>query len=121
MTNKAAIVPAQGGAFEVRDVPIPEPKADQILVKSIYAPINPVDGYMIQWGILVSEWPLNPGCDAGGIVVKAGSEAVSALGKPFGKGDKVFGCTRLGTFGYATYQEYVRTITILNAKSGNDL
>ena len=62
---------------------------------------------MIQTGILVLDWPLVAGCDAGGVVVKAGKNAISALGKPFNEGDKVFGCTRLGCAGYATFEEYV--------------
>jgi NADPH:quinone reductase-like Zn-dependent oxidoreductase len=62
---------------------------------------------MIQTGALVADWPLVPGCDAGGIVVKAGKNAISALGTAFKEGDKVLGCTRLGTTGYATFQEYV--------------
>jgi NADPH:quinone reductase-like Zn-dependent oxidoreductase len=62
---------------------------------------------MIQTGILVLDWPLVAGCDAGGVVVKAGKNAISALGNPFKEGDQVFGCTRLGCAGYATFEEYV--------------
>jgi hypothetical protein len=57
-------------------------------------------------GILVNEWPWTPGADAGGIVVSSGKNAVSPLGKPFEKGDKVAGCVRLGSKGYGTYAEY---------------
>ena len=61
---------------------------------------------MIQSGVLVVDWPLTPGCDAGGVVVKAGARAISPLGKPFQEGDKVIGCTRLGIHKYSTYSEY---------------
>ena len=68
---------------------------------------------MSDYGLLVESWPLVPGCDAGGIVVKAGNDAVSPLGKHFKEGDKVFGCTRLGSFGYSPWQEYVCFSTAL--------
>lgn len=60
-------------------------------------------------GILIDSWPLTPGTDAAGIVVKAGKNAISPLGKPFKEGDRVFGCTRLGTAKYQAFQEYVCT------------
>ena len=63
--------------------------------------------FLIDFGVLVLSWPLVPGCDAGGVVVKAGKNAVSALGEHFKEGDRVCGCTRLGSPGYATFQEYV--------------
>jgi NADPH:quinone reductase-like Zn-dependent oxidoreductase len=40
---KAIVVPSQGSPMEVRDnLKVPEPGDDQILVKSVYAAINPV-------------------------------------------------------------------------------
>jgi NADPH:quinone reductase-like Zn-dependent oxidoreductase len=68
---------------------------------------------MAAWGTLVLKWPFVPGCDAGGMVVKAGKNAISALGDQFKEGDKVFGCTRLGTDIYSTFQEYVRLDEVL--------
>jgi NADPH:quinone reductase-like Zn-dependent oxidoreductase len=62
---------------------------------------------MIQYGLLVLKHPFVPGCDAGGVVVNAGKNAISALGNQFKEGDKVFGCTRLGSDKYSTFQEYV--------------
>ena len=59
-------------------------------------------------GLLVAEWPLVPGCEAGGVVVKAGKNAISPLGVVFKEGDEVSGCTRLGSPGYSPWQEYVR-------------
>ncbi|KAH7135538.1 chaperonin 10-like protein [Dendryphion nanum] len=88
------------------DIEIPEPSDTQILVKSIYTAVNPVDAFMADYGLLVVEWPLVPGCDASGTVIKAGKDAVSPLGVPFKEGDEVFGCTRLGSKGYSPWQEY---------------
>jgi len=62
--------------------------------------------FLHQYGLLVTAWPFTPGCDAGGIVVEAGSSAKSALGELFKAGDRVSGCTRLGAPGYAPYVEY---------------
>lgn len=58
-----------------------------------------------QGGLLVTSWPLTPGSDAGGIVIKAGSKAISPLGEVFKPGDRVSGCTRVGHEGCGTYQE----------------
>jgi NADPH:quinone reductase-like Zn-dependent oxidoreductase len=63
---------------------------------------------MANTGMLILDWPFVVGCDAAGIVVKAGSKAVGTLG-PFKVGDEVLGCTRLGSKGYSTGQEYVRS------------
>ena len=57
-------------------------------------------------GLLIVEWPFVLGCDASGIVVKAGARAEGPLG-PLKVGDEVLGCTRLGHKGYSTCEEYV--------------
>jgi NADPH:quinone reductase-like Zn-dependent oxidoreductase len=122
---KAVVVPSQGSPMEIWDnLELPQPGDDQILVKSVYAAVNPVyvetnltpfcpyafsETFLIDYGVLVLSWPLVPGCDAGGVVVKAGKNAISPLGEQFNEGDKVCGCTRLGSPGYGTFQEYVST------------
>ena len=60
-------------------------------------------------GLLVQQWPLVLGCDAAGVVIKAGSKAQGPLG-PLKVGDEVFGCTRLGDAPYGTAQEHVSCI-----------
>jgi len=88
----------------VDDLEKPSPRPDQVLVKSIWVAINPVDSSMAAYGLLVVGWPLVLGVDAGGVVVEAGEEATSKYG--FKAGDEVFGCTRLGVPGYSAGQEY---------------
>ncbi|OAP56807.1 hypothetical protein AYL99_08919 [Fonsecaea erecta] len=88
----------------VDDLEKPSPGPDQLLVKSIWVAINPVDSFMATYGLLVVDWPLVLGVDAAGVVIEAGSEAASKYG--FKAGDHVFGCTRLGMSGYAAGQEY---------------
>jgi NADPH:quinone reductase-like Zn-dependent oxidoreductase len=65
------------------------------------------DAFMADFGLLVVSWPLIPGCDASGIVIKAGSSAINPVtGVVFKEGDEVFACTRLGSNGYSPWQEY---------------
>jgi NADPH:quinone reductase-like Zn-dependent oxidoreductase len=54
-------------------------------------------------GLLVADgFPVGLGVDAAGVVVKVGDQA----GAKFKVGDEVCGCTRLGTRGYNTAQEF---------------
>jgi len=97
-----SVAEAQGAFKIVDDLEKPEPGPDQILVKSLFTAINPVDGFMQGTGLLVLSWPWVIGCDAAGVVVKAGGKASAT----FKEGDEVCGCTRLGSPGYSTCQEY---------------
>ncbi|KAL1600602.1 hypothetical protein SLS60_006988 [Paraconiothyrium brasiliense] len=106
-TMKALVTPSQGAPAEVRDnVPLPEPSPTQVLVKTLYAAINPVDVFTTQFGLLVDSWPFIPGCEASGIVAKAGAEARNPLGGYFKEGDIVAGCARPGAKGHGTFAEY---------------
>ena len=62
------------------------------------------DSYMAGYGLLVLAWPLILGVDASGVIVEAGEEAQKKYG--FKAGDYVCGCTRLGSIGYSTCEEY---------------
>jgi hypothetical protein len=53
-------------------------------------------------GLLVVGYPTALGCDASGIVVELGSGVAG-----FKVGDRVCGCTRLGSPGYTTWEEFV--------------
>ena len=64
---------------------------------------------MAMTGLLVESWPMTPGADIAGVVIKAGPNAVSPLGKEFKEGDGVFSCSRLGMKGYAPWAEKVRS------------
>jgi NADPH:quinone reductase-like Zn-dependent oxidoreductase len=61
----------------------------------------------VNMGLLVEEWPFTPGCDVGGIVIKAGANAISARGTPFRPGDRVSGCSGVGRDKFGTFQEQV--------------
>ncbi|KAK2740373.1 hypothetical protein FQN57_006113 [Myotisia sp. PD_48] len=100
---KGIIAKELGAPFELTDaLETPEPNADQLLVKSIYTAINPVDEIVRSTGIIAKSWPFVPGVDASGVVVKVGENAASK----FKVGDYICGCTRVGTSGHGTCQEY---------------
>lgn len=55
---------------------------------------------MQKYGTLVEAWPVILGCEASGVVLEVGSEVTR-----FKVGDGIFGCSRLGTNEYTTFQE----------------
>jgi NADPH:quinone reductase-like Zn-dependent oxidoreductase len=57
---------------------------------------------MYGMGILIVSYPTALGCDASGIVVELGPGVAG-----FKVGDRVCGCTRLGSPGYTTWEEFV--------------
>lgn len=84
-----AIVVREFGAPEVmklEDVPIPEPKGSQLLVRIIAAGVNPVDTYLRTGNHAhAPKLPYTPGKDAAGIV-----EAVGESASKFKAGDLVY-------------------------------
>jgi NADPH:quinone reductase-like Zn-dependent oxidoreductase len=89
-----AIVYEKFGSPEVltiKDVPVPRPKDDQVLVKIKATSVNPVD-YKVRQGILkpISRFklPIIPGGDVAGVVEEVGFGV-----KKFQQGHEVFGLT----------------------------
>jgi NADPH:quinone reductase-like Zn-dependent oxidoreductase len=102
---KAVVMHSYGGpeVLKVQEVPRPEPKEDEVLVRVIAASINPVDvairkGYLAE--LIGNKLPLIPGMDAAGIVEKTGSKIRS-----FKAGDPVYAFFTLADEG--GYAEYV--------------
>ena len=103
-TMKAIVVHEYGGpeVLKYEDVPRPEPKDDQILVRVIAAGVNPVDG-LIRSGMFAkyekAAFPMIPGADIAGVVEKAGSKITK-----FRMGDPVYAYISLkNSGGYAEY------------------
>jgi NADPH:quinone reductase-like Zn-dependent oxidoreductase len=102
-TMKAVVIHKYGGpeVLKYEDVPRPEPKDDQFLIRVIAAGVNPVDG-MIRSGMFANEhraFPIILGSDVAGIVEKVGSKITK-----FKAGDPVFAYVSLDkTGGYAQY------------------
>jgi NADPH:quinone reductase-like Zn-dependent oxidoreductase len=103
-TMKAVVVHEYGGpeVLKYEEVPRPEPKEDQILVRVIAAGVNPVDA-MIRSGMFAKYekdvLPIIPGADIAGVVEKVGSKITK-----FKAGDPMFAYVSLkGGGGYAEY------------------
>src|SRR6201993_2753082 len=100
---KAVVIHEYGGPnfLKYEDVPRPEPKRDQILVRVVAAGVNPVDG-MIRSGMFANEkraFPVILGGDVAGVVEKVGNKITK-----FKAGDPVFAYVSLdNSGGYAQY------------------
>ena len=101
---KAIVVHEYGGpeVLKYEDVPRPELKEDQILVRVIAAGVNPVDGASRSekaakfFGMTL---PFIPGCDIAGLVEKTGAKVAK-----FKLGDSVYAYLSVGDGGgYAEY------------------
>src|SRR2546423_4686802 len=103
-TMKAVVIHKYGGpeVLKYEDVPRPEPKDDQLLIRVIAAGVNPVDG-MIRSGLFGKDgsraFPIILGGDVAGVVEKIGSKVTK-----FKAGDPVFAYVSLdNSGGYAQY------------------
>jgi NADPH:quinone reductase-like Zn-dependent oxidoreductase len=103
-TMKAVVLRSYGGAevAKLEEVPRPEPKDDEILIRVIAASVNPVDvairkGYLAE--LIGNKFPLIIGMDAAGIVEKTGAKVTR-----FKAGDPVFAFFTLASEGgYAEF------------------
>jgi NADPH:quinone reductase-like Zn-dependent oxidoreductase len=101
-TMKAVVIHQYGGpeVLKYEDIPRPEPKDDQLLVRVIAAGVNPVDG-MIRSGMFKGNrvFPIILGGDVAGVVEEIGSKITK-----FKAGDPVFAYVSLNNSGgYAQY------------------
>jgi len=103
-TMKAIVVHQFGGpeVLKLEDVPKPEPKEDEILVKVISAGVNSFDGGLRsgKWAkVFKIDLPWIPGYDIAGTVEKVGGKVTR-----FKVGDPVYALiSLLGGGGYAEY------------------
>jgi NADPH:quinone reductase-like Zn-dependent oxidoreductase len=112
-----AVVAHEYGAPEVlkyEDVPRPEPKENELLVRVIACGVNPADPLVIS-GRLAKEFgthlPLIPGYDVAGVVEKTGAKITK-----FKKGDAVYGYALFGG-GWAEYAVLGENEAALKPKS----
>jgi NADPH:quinone reductase-like Zn-dependent oxidoreductase len=101
-TMKAIVIHEYGGPefLKYEDIPQPEPKDNQLLIRVIAAGVNPVDG-MIRSGMFKGNraFPIILGGDVAGVVEKVGSKITK-----FKVGDPVFAYVSLdNSGGYAQY------------------
>lgn len=96
-----------GRAVELREMPIPKPEADEVLVKIYTAGVNPLDNMILRGEvkmIVPYSLPLVMGNEFVGIVEKAGADAIK-----FPVGSRVYGrmpLHKIGAFAeYAAVKE----------------
>ncbi|MCE7790885.1 zinc-binding dehydrogenase [Salipaludibacillus sp. CUR1] len=82
---KALALEEAGGNLKVMDVPIPEPEADQVLVKVHSVGLNPVDYKLANSPLPEWQFPHIPGLDVAGVVEKTGENVTG-----WQPGDKVY-------------------------------
>src|SRR5438067_3024948 len=100
-----AIVAHQCGrpeALKVEDVPLPQPKEDEILIKSFAAGVNSFDGTLLSGKyakVFGTQLPWIPGYDVAGTIEKVGANV-----KKFKAGDSVYAFISIPNGGgYAEY------------------
>jgi NADPH:quinone reductase-like Zn-dependent oxidoreductase len=99
---KAAVAHEYGApeVLKFEEVPRPEPKEDEVLVRVIASGVNPADPLTLN-GKYAQEWgthlPLIPGYEIAGIVEKTGAQVTTLK-----KGDAVYGYPTFGG-GWAEY------------------
>ena len=99
---KAAILNKKNSPLEITEIPIPEIGADEVLVKIMYAGVNPLDNMIVRDEVkLITpyKYPLVMGNEFSGVVEKVGSNVSG-----FSEGDRVFARMPLDKIG--TYAEY---------------
>jgi NADPH:quinone reductase-like Zn-dependent oxidoreductase len=100
---KAAVISTYGGndVVELKDVPVPSPKPDEMLVKVMSAGVNPVD-WKVRTGelklLIGRRFPKILGFECAGEVVETGNRVTK-----FKKGDYVIALTRLRLGAFAEY------------------
>lgn len=104
---KAVVIEEFGGEekLQVKEVPTPEPKENEVQIHVAYAGVNPIDwkireGYTKDW--FPYEFPIVLGWDAAGTVSRVGS-GVSHLKE----GERVFTYCRKPVIQWGAYAEYV--------------
>lgn len=94
---------ARGGRLVVREVPVPEPAADEVLFEVRAAAVNPLELLIASGNIrLIQDYrlPQTLGNECSGVVVKVGSQV-----RDFRPGDAVYTRLPLGRIG--AFAEYV--------------
>src|ERR1700730_16888836 len=115
---KATVIHEFGGpeVMKYQDVPRPEPKEDEILIRVIAAAVNPVDAMIRAGGMkrfLGEKLPLIPGMDVAGVVEKIGTKITK-----FKVGDAVYAYLSFEEQGgYAEFAVAKENETALKPKS----
>lgn len=83
-SQKALLLDAKFGKFNVDNVPLPKPGSGEILIKIKAAALNPVDWKIQKYGFLVETFPAILGSDIAGDIEEIGEGVTD-----FQKNDRV--------------------------------
>jgi len=114
MSNQAAYLDGKDQKLRIANADMPNPTADEVVIKNHAIAINPVDWKIQDSGMFIKNWPIVIGCDVAGEIVEVGSNV-----KHLAKGDRVFGhCTSLVTQDSknGAFQLYSATPAAITAK-----
>jgi len=82
--NRAAFIPTQSGRLQVSEAPYPKLGSSDIIIKTHFVAINPVDWKQQDHGIFIQSYPSIFGVDVAGVVEEVGSQVTT-----FKPGDRV--------------------------------
>ena len=102
LQNRGIIKIGQGKAV-LTSIPVPRPRDDYIIVKTVAVAVNPTDGQTLDEIFKPETTRTLLGCDAAGIVVEIGKN----VRRDFKPGDKIVGMAHGGprsVFKYHTVQ-----------------
>ncbi|KAI0842405.1 GroES-like protein [Hypoxylon sp. FL0890] len=98
-----ALVVARKGEYEIRhDFPIPVIGDDEVMIRSHYVGLNPIDWKSVEYNFCLPEFPWVTGREMSGIVAQVGSAVTS-----FKEGDSVWTSTYYKDVRAGCFQEYV--------------
>lgn len=119
-TNHAAVLPGVGKDLELTTLPVPTPGPNDVLIRTSYTAINPVDRIRQLYGFQVPTTPKVIGSDSTGTVVAVGAEAAST----YKIGDRVIAVTDgfiKGDNGRESYQTFTVAPTLTTSKLPDNL
>ncbi|OTA70742.1 GroES-like protein [Hypoxylon sp. EC38] len=98
-----ALVVARKGEYEIRhDFPMPKVGDDEIMIRSRYVGLNPIDWKSVDYNFCLPEFPWVTGREMSGVVAQVGSSVTT-----FKEGDFVWTSTYYKDVRAGCFQEYV--------------
>ncbi|KAI0749262.1 GroES-like protein [Daedaleopsis nitida] len=109
-TQRALLLPAKQGNWQVGEADVPTPGPKDVLVKIMATGLNPIDWKIQTYGVLITDYPYIAGMDGAGVVQEVGTEVTNVV-----KGDRVAfqGWIDKGT---GTFQQYAIVPAEITAK-----
>ncbi|KAI1204264.1 GroES-like protein [Annulohypoxylon truncatum] len=101
--KQKALVVARKGEYEIRhDFPMPIVGDDEIMIRSHYVGLNPIDWKSVDYNFCLPEFPWVTGREMSGVVAQVGSAV-----KTFKEGDSVWTSTYYKDVRAGCFQEFV--------------